>query len=118
MALLSGATVTEAAVAAGVQRTTVSAWLNSDAVFVAELRARRAELWDALRCRLVDRAAGAVDAVAELLGHEDWRARVAAARLLLAGLEVAEVHDRPSRERPEDVAGEWRRDEELRSILS
>lgn len=50
--LLGGATITAAAGAAGVSRQTVSGWVHRDAVFVADLRNRAAELRTAATARL------------------------------------------------------------------
>jgi hypothetical protein len=51
-ALLGGANDEEAAAAAGVHRVTVNRWKNHNFYFVAELRARRGELWESAVERL------------------------------------------------------------------
>lgn len=83
-ALLSGATVTEAAKAADVTRQTVSGWINQNADFIAEYRNRRAELWDAARARIEALIPKALDTLADLLSHPIWNARLGAASRILA----------------------------------
>lgn len=77
-ALLAGRTITDAAAAAGVARETLSRWLNHDAAFISAYNQRRNDMWeysaDRLR-RLSDRT---VDALEELLGHEDAGVRLKA----------------------------------------
>jgi len=70
-AMLSGQTQRAAAEAAGVAPESVSRWLASDAVFVAELHARRAQLWDANRDKLADLASEAIDTVCKLMRSGD-----------------------------------------------
>lgn len=52
IALVRGATVTEAAAEAGVSRQTVSAWSNHDSEFIAALNRARAERWDQIQDQL------------------------------------------------------------------
>ena len=85
-ALLGGATVTAAADAGGVTRQMVSGWVNRDAVFLAELRNRACELRTAAMARLEAAVPAALDALAGLLDHADWRARIAAADRILKTL--------------------------------
>lgn len=102
-ALLGGATVTAAAQAARVSRQTVSGWVNRDAAFVAELRNRAAELRTAAMARLEAAVPAALDALAGLLDHADWRARVAAADRILRSLERPRPSLEPGESTPDAV---------------
>ena len=90
-ALLGGATITEAADAAGVSRQTVSGWANRDFEFVAQLRTRRAEVLDALRSRLEAVGGRAVQVLEHLLDDDDPRCRLAASGRILDLLRVREA---------------------------
>src|SRR5437762_7586356 len=79
-ALLGGATVTEAAAAAGVTRQTVSGWQNQDAEFAAELQNRLAELWAGALARIEATIPAALDALTGLLKDPDPRVRLALRR--------------------------------------
>jgi AcrR family transcriptional regulator len=81
-ALLTGKSVTDAAAAAGVGRTTVYRWLAHDPAFQASLNQRRQEMQDALQARLMLLAVKAVDAVERALDAGNSKAALA----LLAGL--------------------------------
>lgn len=72
-ALVEGATVTDAAAAAGVTRQTVHRWVAEDHVFAAELNRARAELRDAYRRRLYAVADEAIGAVEGAIGSGDAR---------------------------------------------
>ncbi len=96
LALLAGASVTEAAAQGGVTRQTASEWLHHDPDFGAALVARRAELWDSIRARFEQATAKAVDVLAELLDHEDPRIRLGAASRI-----VAAIAEHKPRETPE-----------------
>ena len=66
-ALLVGRTVTEAAVAAQVDRTTVHRWLREDFVFQAQLNQERRQLRRQMSARLTHLAERAVAAVEQAL---------------------------------------------------
>jgi AcrR family transcriptional regulator len=66
-ALMHGATVTDAAERANVDRTTFYLWLRSDSKFQAELDRARQEQTDAMRARLRGLAAMAVSTLEEML---------------------------------------------------
>ena len=66
-ALLSGATVTEAAKLAGVHRCTVHEWLRSDIGFRAQLSSRQRELRSALGVRLMKLCEKATNVVEKAL---------------------------------------------------
>jgi hypothetical protein len=103
-ALLAGATVTDAASAAGVSRQTVHRWLAAPA-FVAELRTRRDELRSALLGRLEALAVRAVERLGTLLDHEDPSVALrAAARILAVAWPGMPCHDEPARHEPGEAA--------------
>src|SRR5262245_2091881 len=62
-ALLAGQTVTAAAAAAGVDRSTLHRWLRSDHAFVAALNAARRQMHDAMQVKLFTLAEKATDCV-------------------------------------------------------
>lgn len=80
-ALLTGASVTDAAEQAGVDRTTVSRWKNQDPNFMAALNAGTAELRDEMERRMDHLTRSAVDTVAEAIENGD----VVTARQFLRG---------------------------------
>jgi hypothetical protein len=85
-ALMVGKTATDAAAACGVNRETVSRWLNHDAAFQAELGRQRAALHAAVDDRLRNLTAQALDTLEDLMtvGSHDIRFRVALAVLSMA----------------------------------
>ena len=103
LALLAGASVTEAAAQGGVTRQTASEWLHHDPDFGAALVARRAELWDSIRARFEQATAKAVDVLAELLDHEDPRIRLGAASRIVAAIAEHRPKDPPVGDRPGGV---------------
>jgi hypothetical protein len=115
-ALVSGATVTEAAQRANVARPTVSEWVHHDPLFQAELRNRRAELWAAARAKLEAAGLRAVQTLTDLLGEEEPRVRLAAASRILAVLAMEAPEPRETT--PQAVAQEWRRAESLGSLIA
>jgi AcrR family transcriptional regulator len=66
-ALAGGATIVNAAAAAGVSRPTVYAWFQNNAEFTAELNRARAEQREAIRTELRGLATAAVGTVRELI---------------------------------------------------
>lgn len=72
-ALLTGSTVTDAAVAAGVSRTTVHRWLKDDWVFQAALNRERREIRDAIRSQLLRAAESGVIVVSRAIEGDDLR---------------------------------------------
>lgn len=101
-ALLSGSSVTEAAHAAGVDRTTVHRWLRDDPVFQAAYNGARRALQRELALRL-EQMAAAAERVSEAIQAGDIRASLAVLRGLglLAG-------DRPhiGPENPDEVTAD------------
>jgi len=87
--LLSGSTVTAAATAAGVDRTTVHRWLADDK-FRAEFEFRRVELQTTVRDRLMGLADKAVDVLETALADGDVKSALA----LLRGLGM--LNDEPT----------------------
>jgi transposase-like protein len=87
-ALASGASVTDAARRAGVDRSTVYLWMRDDDNFEAELSLARRECADTMRARLRELAEDAVKAVRELMTGTDVSAavRLRAALSVLQGL--------------------------------
>lgn len=87
-ALASGASVTDAARGAGVDRSTVYLWMRNGGNFEAELNLARRECADTMRARLRELAEDAVKAVRELMTDTDVSAavRLRAALSVLRGL--------------------------------
>jgi len=87
-ALASGASVTDAAKRAGVDRSTVYLWMKDDDNFEAELSLARRECADTMRARLRELGEDAVKAVRELMTGTDVSAavRLRAALSVLQGL--------------------------------
>ena len=71
MALVRGATVTDATRQANIDRTTFYLWLKSDANFLAELNRAKKEQTDAIRAQFRDLADSAVSTVREMLTRTD-----------------------------------------------
>jgi hypothetical protein len=72
--LLTGSTVTAAAAAAGVDRSTVHRWLRADVRFATQYERRRRELVEATEARLLMLADRAVGVVEQALADGDSRA--------------------------------------------
>ncbi len=91
--MLEGKRQGEAAELAGVAPETVSRWVRGDAVFLAELNVRRAELWQSQASRLRNMAGKAVDVLEGLLADESTSpgVRLAAAREVLKCLGLTEL---------------------------
>jgi hypothetical protein len=75
-ALLAGKSVTEAAIVADVNRTTVHRWLNDPRFDLALSRSRR-ELREAIRARLLALGSQAIDAVERSIVDGDTNAALA-----------------------------------------
>jgi hypothetical protein len=73
-ALLAGNTVTDAAAAAGIGRTTIYKWLNGDCRFQAALNRGRRELQQAVAHRVDRLAADAADCVAQAVRQGNVKA--------------------------------------------
>lgn len=86
--LLAGGTDSEAAQAAEVTRQTVNGWKRQDALFVATMNARRAELWDASSDKLRALIRAAIEEFGKALEHEDARIRLTAASKVLQAASV------------------------------
>lgn len=76
MALVRGATVTDATKQANIDRTTFYLWLKSDANFLAELNRAKKEHTDAMRAQMRELADTAVSTVREMLTRADVPAGV------------------------------------------
>lgn len=81
--LLEGATDAEAAERAGVGVRSIVRWRAEDALFVAEMNRRRAELWEAQRERLRGMVRDALALLADDMRSDDAEVRRAAARAVL-----------------------------------
>ena len=81
-ALTAGRTQREAAAAAGVQRTTVTAWCNKNIVFIAEWNRRRRQRLAAAGERLHEVTVAALDAVAESINDGDTAAALTFIRIV------------------------------------
>ncbi len=92
--LASGGTVTESAVAAGVDPRTIYKWKADDAKFRARIASLRAEMVERSLGRLSDAMGGAADVLVTLLdsADEDVRHR-AAVQVLTLTLKVREQTD-------------------------
>jgi hypothetical protein len=75
-AILAGKSITEAAIAAEVNRTTLHRWLN-DAHFDCVLSRSRRELREAMRARLLALGDKAIDAVEQSIAEGDANAALA-----------------------------------------
>src|SRR5262245_59093418 len=111
-ALLAGKSVTEAAAAAEVDRTTVHRWLRYGYTFQAELNRGRRDLREAMRARLMCLAEKAVENVERALGRADGKTALA----LLKGLGLLPGEPLPiGSDDPEELASQARRRELFRS---
>ena len=81
-ALTAGRTQREAASAAGVQRTTVTAWCNKNIVFIAEWNRRRRQRLTAAGERLHEATSTALDVVAETINSGDTATALALIRMV------------------------------------
>ena len=79
-ALLAGRTVTDAAAAAQVDRTTLHRWLKDDMAFQAAFNRGKRELRDAAHVRLMQVAAKAVDCVEQAVESRDAKTALAVLR--------------------------------------
>jgi transcriptional regulator with XRE-family HTH domain len=97
LALVGGATQSEAAERAGVARETVCRWLQDDPEFVAGLNRARKDIWDASIDRLRLLALKSTEVLAKLMESDDPRIRLNAAQTALkaAGLEGLPAPDEP-----------------------
>ena len=97
--LLAGETVTAAARAAKVDRSTVHRWLKEDYTFGAAYNQGRRELQEAAHCRLLSMAERAIQTVVEAIEGGDVRTAVK----VLEGLGF--LSGEPPALGPEDVEG-------------
>lgn len=106
--LIAGSSITDAAKAAGVDRSTVHRWLNSDSQFVAEHNQQRSELVQAQQEKLRSLSEKALTLVEELLDNNEasgsLRLRAALAVLDRQGLEGTTI----GRTDPAVIESEWR----------
>jgi hypothetical protein len=86
--LVGGATITEAALSAGVQRQTVSGWFNRDDDFRASYAASVNKVRRTVEQRIGAGAGRAVEVLLELFDDEDSRIR------LTAAVKILELHRR------------------------
>jgi hypothetical protein len=99
--LVSGGSVTNAALQAGVARETVSRWLHRDPVFIAEMHNARAELASQTRCALEALGMQAVGVLVSAIQNEfvkPWRLKAACAVLKMIGADRAETMRRTTGE--------------------
>jgi len=94
-ALVRGATVTDAAKQANIDRTTFYLWLKSDATFQAELNRAKREQMDAMRAQLRGLADAAVSTLRETLTGTEIPAgvRLKAALAVLQGIGTLEPEE-------------------------
>jgi hypothetical protein len=110
-ALLSGATITEAAATAGVQRQTVSGWLNHDSTFIAAYNRRRQFIADEFEGQLRALGRKALKTIETAL---DGDAALDAAKTILRAVTALSRPAGPVT--PGDVEGE-QRSKTLMSLL-
>ena len=113
--LIAGSSVTDAAKAAGVDRSTVHRWFNSDAQFVAEHNQQRSELVQAQREKLRSLSDKALELIEKLLNDGEasgsLRLRAALAILDRQGLEGSVIGSTDAT----DIESRWRRTERFRA---
>lgn len=117
--LLQGQNDREVAEAIGVSRQTVNGWRRGNAPFVAELNARRRELWQAEHERLRGLLAEAVDVLEVQLkeGEVSDRVRQAAAVHVLKALGLYGVGGVPrGTEDADALAVEWEKAEKAAAL--
>ena len=112
-ALLAGKSVTDAAAAAEVDRTTVHRWLKDDFGFRAAFNRERRRLREAMQSRLMTLAEKAAECVERSLADGDDK--IALALLKGLGLLSGELPSVGSDD-PADLAAAARRDELFRSL--
>ena len=81
-ALAAGATVTDAATAAGVHRATASEWAHHDPDFIAAVNTLRAEAFSAITDKLRATVSAAVDVAAQAVAAGDLQAALTVLRLV------------------------------------
>jgi hypothetical protein len=102
--LVSGGSVTNSALQAGVARETVSRWLHHDPVFIAEMQNARAELASQTRCALEALGMQAVGVLVSAVQGEfvkPWRLKAACAVLKMIGADRAQTMPRTTAEEVE-----------------
>src|SRR5262249_33879748 len=104
-ALISGASVTDAAKAAGCDRATVHRWLRSDPAFIADYATARAEILEQVRREGAALGKQAVKEIRDCLAaqgaHRALRVKTALAVLKMLGLDRPEAVKRMSRREAE-----------------
>jgi hypothetical protein len=112
--LIAGSSVTDAAKATGIDRSTVHRWFKSDAQFVAEHNQIRVELVQAQREKLRSLSDKALETVETLLDDSQasgsLRLRAALAILDRQGLKASAI----GRTDPVDIENAWRQAERFR----
>jgi transposase len=116
--LLQGQSDREVAEAVNVSRQTVNQWRNHDAVFVAELNARRQALWGSQTERLRSLISQAVDVLRSDLENEDLRLRQSAAVHILKAVGLYGADLKPTGgTTAEAIEADWR-EAELKARLT
>lgn len=112
--LLSGASTTAAALAAGVDRSSLYRWRKDDFTFQAALSAMRRERWEEVNALVLNLARKAADVVSVALDEGDVKAALAILRgagMLAVSLPRPEAEDpealRSDRESEERNAALW-----------
>jgi len=112
--LLTGKPVTDAAAAAGVDRTTVHRWLKEDFGFQAALNRARRELREAMTAKLMALAEKAAEAVERSIDEGDGKTALA----LLKGLGLLTGEPpKVGSDDPQDLADGAAQKEMFRSLL-
>lgn len=115
--LIQGKRDREVAEAVKVNRSTVNHWRNHDAVFIAELNARREELWNCETERLRTLVEKAVDVLKSDLDSEDLKLRQSAAVHLLRAVGLYGADLKPTGQtNPDAIESDWKWQGSLSSL--
>ena len=117
--LVAGKSDREVAETVDVNRSTVNQWRNHDPLFVAELNARRKEIWGSQCERLRNLVKQAVDVLEEGLNSEDEKVRLNAAIHILKAVKLYGTSQNPQGStNPSIVESQWENAKSLERLLS
>ena len=116
-ALVAGKTVSQAAVAAEVDRTTIYRWLNKDPLFAAEFNAARLELAETVQSGIRQLAEEAIFTLRDLMGvNTPANVRLRVVEMVLARAGAGLKVERIGSPLPDEIEAEFHRSEWLKSI--
>lgn len=107
LALVAGQSVSQAAVAAGVERTTIHRWLSKDPLFAAEFNAARLELAESVQSGIRQLADDAIAALRDLM-RPNTPAKI---RLQVVEMVLARAAERCGSPLPDEIQEEIERRE-------